>query len=83
MFARIERAETTERTAELILPKRRYRLVTRLEVVGCVELVVADELEQAALKRVRTRPRGDIDQGRRLAAELRRILRLLDLEFLD
>ena len=37
----------------------------------------------AAAERVRAGARRDVDQRRRLAAELRRVLRLLDLEFLD
>ena len=67
----------------MILPERRNRLVLRVEEVVRVERVVPEELEQRAAQRIRAGARGDVDQRRRLAAELRRILRLLDLEFLN
>ena len=41
------------------------------------------ELEDAAAEEVRAGLRRDVDQRRRLAAELRRIHRLLNLELLD
>ena len=72
-----------ERAAELVLPERRQRLARRLEVVRRVEGVVAVELEQAAAEQVGAGLGRDVDQRRRLAAELRRIHRLLDLELLD
>jgi hypothetical protein len=67
----------------LILPERRHRLVFGIEVVVGVEDVVAVEPEQAAVQPVAARPGGDVDQRRRLAAELRGIHRFLDLELLD
>ena len=68
--------------AELMLPEQRHRLVLGVEVAACVEPLVAHELEGAAVQRVGPRAGGHVDQRRRLAAELRGVLRLLDLELL-
>ena len=81
--ARFRTQRTAERAAELILPQRRRPLPGRLEVVGRVERVVAVELEEAAADGVRAGARHHVDQRRRLAAELRRVHRLLNLELFD
>jgi hypothetical protein len=81
--AAIPGERAAQRAAELVLPQRWHRRVLRIEEVVGVEGVVAVELEQAASKRVGARPGRDVDQRRRLAAELRRVHRLLYLELLD
>src|SRR6185295_10734295 len=81
--APIARDPPAERSAELVLTKRRHGPIAKIEVVVRVEPVVAQKLERASVKGVRSGAGGDIDQRRGLAAELRRVLRLLDLEFLD
>ena len=72
-----------EHGAILILAERWNGLVLRIEIVPRIEHLVAEELEHAALKRVGACAGRDVDQGGGLAAELRRILRLLDLELLN
>ena len=52
------------------------------EILG-VENVVADELEQAAVKTVRSRSADHVDHRSGLASEFRSIGCLLDVEFLD
>jgi hypothetical protein len=63
--------------------KRRYGLVFGVEEVMRVELVVPEELEHAPAHAIRAGTRRNVDERRGLASELCRILRLLDLEFLD
>ncbi len=72
-----------DRAAELMLTERRHRCVLRIEVVVRVEPVVAQEFEDAPVRRVAARLRGHVDQRRRLSAKLGGVHRLLDLEFLN
>ena len=65
-----------------MLPEPGHRLVLGVEVAARVELLVPQEFEGTAAQRVRPRPGGHVDQRRGLAAELRGVLRLLDLELL-
>ena len=61
-----------QRAAELVLAQQRHGLVLGVEVAARVELLVAQELEGAAVQLVGARAGGDVDQRRRLAAELGR-----------
>ena len=74
---------SAEGAAELILSKRRHRLILDVEVVVRVERVAAMELERAAAERIAAGPGRDVDECRRLPAELRRIHRFLNLELAD
>jgi len=66
-----------------VLVQRRHRLGRIVEVVARVEGVVAHEFDRGAVERIAPRLGDDVDQRRRLAAELRRVERFLNLEFLD
>ena len=82
-----ERAVALERRAQgpavLTLPQLGHRLPARCEVVPGIEDVVSDEAEEGAADVVGARFGCHVDQRRCLAAELRRVHRLLDLELLD
>src|SRR6185436_1618024 len=55
----------------------------RIEKILRIENVVADELEQAAVQLIRPRLGDHVDYRARLAPELRRVRRFLDVELAD